>query len=156
MKFFTSRFDRRQGTNPNHGEPSADAASTAVGPFDVSRQRGQASLKLPSTQRLRTLSEMHRCGQQMLSLLNEPSLRVLRVDIGGLKWVNSELLAQFARVHYRASQQGKHVILENASAAVREVFHVTRFDRFFELNAGKDSLDSWNQKVEAGFFPNNV
>jgi len=134
MRFFTERFDRRQGTNPNHAA-AADGASKAIASANVSRQRDQVSLTLPPVEKLRTLRETLHCGQQMLSLLDDPSLRVLRVDLRSIKWVNSELLAQFARVHYRASQQGKHVILENASDAVREVFHVTRFDRFFELNA---------------------
>ena len=152
MRFFAVRFDKRQGTSPAHVAPAAGATSTAIDSLNVSRQRGQVSLTLPPAQRLRTLSETYLYGQQMLNLLDDPSLRVLRVDLSSIKWVNSELLAQFAKVHYRASQQGKHVILENASEAVREVFHVTRFDRFFELNVANDTRDSWNENVDAESF----
>jgi len=152
MRFFTERFARRQGTIANHAVAAADGASEAVTLLNISRQRDQVSLTLPPVDKLRTLRETLYCGQQMLSLLDDPNLRVLRVDLRSVKWVSSELLAQFARVHYRASQQGKHVILENANEAVQEVFHVTRFDRLFELNVAKDSRDSWNQPANAESF----
>ncbi len=89
-------------------------------------------------------------GREMLLLLDDPKLRVLCIDLSGIVWISSEALTQFARAHYRASQSGKEVVLENVGSVVRNVLHLTRLDRIFEqlneqggvVSSGGDSLRS--------------
>jgi anti-anti-sigma regulatory factor len=154
MRFFTARYDQSHASEASSGRrriPGALTGQESANP-NARRQPGEFFFSLPPVQSLRTLEQTHQLGQQLLGFLGDPSVRVLRVDLVSIKWVSSELLSQFARLHYRASQEGKRVILENASEVVREVFHVTRFDRFFELNSERELLDSRNQMVEAESF----
>ena len=90
----------------------------------------QATLNL-STERIRSWNHAHDLGRQLLDLLQDANLRVLRVDLGCIDCISSETLTQLARAHCRASQLGKQLILENVTTSVREILNVTRLDRLF-------------------------
>jgi len=93
---------------------------------------GQATLNL-SMQRIRSWSHAHDLGRQLSNLLEDNDVRVLRVDLRSIDRISSETLAQLSRVHCRASQMDKLLILENVTEPVAEVLRVTRLDRLFGL-----------------------
>ncbi len=138
MSFWKVRFDPRhalRGSRLQSGRNAAlgDADPLAVHSPVVFWQSDQAVLKVGSG---RVLSRAHACelGRQISELLNEPAVRVLRIDLADVPVVNSELLSQFTRAHCRASQLGKVVRLENPNRSVQEVFNLTRLDRLFAMN----------------------
>lgn len=57
----------------------------------------------------------------------------LIVDLSGSSWINSEGVAALVRLVSDANTRGCRVVYVGPSTFVREVFKVTRLDRFFDL-----------------------
>jgi anti-anti-sigma factor len=142
MNFFRYRFDRRHLPTPptgavrvfESGVTSRDRLTLASSNDEhtsvVRWQHDQATLNL-STERIRSWNHAHELGRQLLNLLEDANVRVLRVDLGCIECISSETLTQLVRAHCRASQLGKQLVLENVTKSVREVLNVTRLDRLF-------------------------
>lgn len=157
MNLFRSRFDKRHRTPPPSGLTlwngllgvTGHVSETAIrGSFIdehasvVHWQHDQATLNL-STDRIRSWNHAHDLGRQLLDLLQDANVRVLRVDLGCIDCLSSETLTQLARAHCSASQLGKQLVLENVTASVREILNVTRLDRLFGfVDAERDSEKS--------------
>jgi len=147
MNLFGPRFEKLHNSPPaglarlvRFGESSrwqsngiADLGSASEHASVVRWQQDQATLNL-TTQRIRCWNHAHDLGRQLLNLLEDTNIRVLRVDLACIESVSSETLAQLARVHCRASQLGKKLLLANVTDPVREVLHVTRLDRLFGMS----------------------
>jgi anti-sigma B factor antagonist len=129
MNLFKLRFDRRHdGASRRRGILNSHVEHMSV----VRWHPQQAVLRLTGV-RLKGWTRACDCGKQMLSLLDEPSVRELRIDLEEIDSISSEALSQFVLVHCRASQLGKQIVLFNLKDNVREVFHVTRLDRLLGI-----------------------
>ena len=144
MNLFNRRFDRRQPSVPRFRFRDSLKGHASV----VKWQGKQLTLRL-SDNRFGTWQQAHDLGQQIINLLEDDKVSVLRVDLAGLSWVGSEALTQFARAHYHAGQIGKQVVLENVSEPIRNVFHATRLDRLFGLIEDHHANDRWDTIIEA-------
>lgn len=144
MNLFNRRFDLRQPS-----VPSLQFRDSLKGHASVVQWQGkQLTLRL-SNDRFGNWKQAHDLGQQMVNLLADDKVSVLRVDLAGLTSIGSEALTQFARAHYHAGQLGKQVVLENVSEPIRNVFHVTRLDRLYGLIDDRHAGNRWDGIIEA-------
>jgi anti-anti-sigma regulatory factor len=150
MNFFPVRFDRlhdrfRSLRSPSSASPTQTPSGRAISATtilpvqqderesqdEVSNlviDQGRVHLKLSESQ-VFDRGEREAFGRLLRRLLEDPRVNLLRVDLSTIHWLEGESLAQFVRAHCRASQLGKQIILENVCEGLRELFHVTRFDR---------------------------
>lgn len=144
MIFFPLRFDRfherrralRSVSSPISDDTKSDEPLYVQASDLVVDKRpaceGHTSVALTESH-LRSWQSRDQLIQCITRLLSDPEIQVLHVDMSEIRWLDGESLAQFARAHCNASQMGKQIILENVCDAVREIFHVTRFDRLVGL-----------------------
>ena len=150
MNFFPVRFDRLhdrfrslRSSSSGLGKPApSDRLVPAAmdspaehGDWDPESEtnhllidQGRVHLKLSDSQVFDRV-EREAFGRFLRRVLEDPRVNLLRVDLSTIHWLEGESLAQFVRAHCRASQLGKHIVLENVCDGLRDLFHVTRFDR---------------------------
>lgn len=150
MNFFPVRFDRLHDrfrslrssssgpgkpTSSDRLDPAAMVSPQQQGDRDSESEtnnllidQGRVHLKLAESQ-VFDRGEREAFGRLLRRVLDDPRVSLLRVDLSTIHWLDGESLAQFVRAHCRASQLGKHIVLENVCDGLRDLFHVTRFDR---------------------------
>ena len=150
MNFFPVRFDRLHdrirslrssstvSSKPAPSDrvvPAAMVSLAEQGDWDPESptnhlliDQGRVHLKLAESQ-VFDRGEREAFGRLLRRVLDDPRVNLLRVDLSTIHWLEGESLAQFVRAHCRASQLGKHIVLENVCDGLRDLFHVTRFDR---------------------------
>jgi anti-anti-sigma factor len=148
MNFFPVRFDRshdkvrpiKAASSPPLHVRSGDHEK----PLSMMVDQGRVVLSLQESH-LDHWQSREELGQRLCQILDDPKVRVLRIDMTDVAWLDGDALAQFARIHCKASQLGKQIILENVSDAVREIFHLTRFDRVVGLvdDRGVRNVAGW-------------
>lgn len=149
MNFFPVRFDRLHDrfrslrSSSGSGKPTSSDRAVPAAMVSATRQasgdsesetkslsidQGRVHLKLAESQVV-DRGEREAFGRLLHRVLDDPRVSLLRVDLSTIHWLEGESLAQFVRAHCRASQLGKHIVLENVCDGLRDLFHVTRFDR---------------------------
>ncbi len=67
------------------------------------------------------------------SLLANPGLTTVRLDLSAVKFVDSSTLGMFLLFREKAGAQGANVVLVHPSPSVKSTLHVVQFDRLFKV-----------------------
>ncbi len=134
MNLFALRFD-----NPHHRvvrKPVLENTEYAPGAGDLVIVRWDAGVVIvrPQFDRSQSVAKWFQQGQQLAQLLDDPELRLLKIDLSNIGWIRSELVSQLTKLHCCASRLGKEVVLINVSESVSEIFHLTRVDRLLQFS----------------------
>lgn len=148
MNIFPVRFDRLHErirpfkTTPSFRSPEEEVNNDQI---PMILRHGRILLALEESQ-LNRWQDREQLAFRLNQVLDDPKVRVLRIDMSGIRWLDGDVLAEFARIHCKASCLGKQIILENVCDEIREIFHVTRFDRMVGLvdERGERNLAGWS------------
>lgn len=67
------------------------------------------------------------------TLLNEPAVRALELDLARVQYLDSSALGMLLILRDKAEERGKRVILSGARGTVRQVLEIANFAKLFTL-----------------------
>jgi anti-anti-sigma factor len=75
----------------------------------------------------------HEVGQQLAGLIEQRALRVLDLDLSGIRYATSTILGKFVGLNRALRSAGGQLVLFNVGPAVAEAIAVTRLDRILDV-----------------------
>src|SRR6266566_1891204 len=75
----------------------------------------------------------HELGQQLAGLIEKRALRVLDLDLSGIRYATSTILGKFVGLNRSLRSAGGQLVLFNVAPAVAEALAVTRLDRILDV-----------------------
>src|SRR5688572_5050730 len=80
-------------------------------------------------------------GEQLSRLLERPGLKKLVLDLTGVRYLPSSLLAKIISLYRQLRAADGRLVVGNLSAQLYEVFAVTGLDRLLELQTAEPDAD---------------
>ena len=80
-------------------------------------------------------------GEQLNSLVDQLTRRKLTLDFTGVEYIASHVLGKFVAVYKKLKALDGQLIFCNLGPQIYKTFHISRLDKFFEIQPPKDGAD---------------